>query len=220
MTQLSIKSFMLRPDNSVEMPGKRDVIKVGKCKLQKHNLTDTLDNLYKKYKAEQPHRKVSIDVFRKCRPKNCIPVMFVNRKLCLCKKHQNFALKARAARSLGLGFAQSPDKFCEDMSVDEVTERLSMIKNVRVVKFERWEKEDVVYGKDTDKSSSRNHLAKKEEPFEQFCAGFIQEMNEFKMHASRVAGQYAAIQELKQRLPVNHATIQMDFAENFRPTCD
>ena len=103
------------------------------------------------------------------------------------------------------------------MSVDEVTERLSMIKNVRVVKFERWEKEDVVYGKDSDKSSSRNHLAKKEEPFEQFCAGFIQEMNEFKMHASRVAGQYAAIQELKQRLSVNHATIQMDFAENF--TC-
>ena len=43
-------------------------------------------------------------------------------------------------------------------------------------------------------------------------------MNEFKMHASRVAGQYAAIQELKQRLPVNHATIQMDFAENF--ICD
>ena len=49
-----------------------------------------------------------------------------------------------------------------------------MIKNVRVVKFERWGKEDVVYGKDSDKRSSRNHLAKREEPFEQFCTGFIQ----------------------------------------------
>ena len=51
-----------------------------------------------------------------------------------------------------------------------------------------------------------------------FCKQFLAEMEEFKAHAHRVSAQYGAVRELKERLPANHATIQMDFVENY--TCD
>ena len=55
LTEMSIRAFYLLSDNSNEMPGKRDVIKFGKDNLKKHNLDDTLENMWKKYNAEYPN---------------------------------------------------------------------------------------------------------------------------------------------------------------------
>ena len=84
-----IATFLCRPNNSDELPGKRDAVKVGKVKRQKHALKDCLHNLHAKYATQFPLKKVSQSTFVKSRPKYCTPVMFANRKVCLCQRHQN-----------------------------------------------------------------------------------------------------------------------------------
>ena len=110
-----IATFLCRPDNSDELPGKRDAVKVGKVKRQKHALKDCLHNLHAKYASEFPLKKVSQSTFVKSGPKYCTPVMFANRKL--CQRHQNVALKIRALRNLGMKVNQNPNRFIEDVPV-------------------------------------------------------------------------------------------------------
>ena len=65
--------------------------------------------------------------------------MFVNKNVCLCKKHQNFALRLRALRALGIIVPQSPDQFCKNFTIYDAKEQLAMIDNAQIVKFQRWD---------------------------------------------------------------------------------
>ena len=56
---------------------------------------------------------------------------------------------------------------------------------------------------------------KRSESVVDFCKQFLAEMEEFKAHAHRVSAQYGAMPQLKEQLPANHATIQMDFVVNY-----
>ena len=52
-----IATYLCRPDNSDELPGKRNAVKVGKVKRQKHALKNCLRNLHAKYASEFPLKK-------------------------------------------------------------------------------------------------------------------------------------------------------------------
>ena len=51
----------------------------------------------------------------------------------------------------------------------------------------------------------------------QFITLVTSELRKFRQHAHRVAQQYGAVKKLKEKLPPNHITCQVDFAENY--TC-
>ena len=49
----------------------------------------------------------------------------------------------------------------------------------------------------------------------EFASILEEETEEFKQHVERVKIQYDQLKALKDRLPQNHAIVQMDFAENY-----
>ena len=84
-----VLKFYTQDNNSTALPGKKDCKRVKKAQIQKQSLNDYLSNLYHKLKVEQPELKVSFASFAKMRPTSYILANFVNRRSCLCTKHQN-----------------------------------------------------------------------------------------------------------------------------------
>ena len=123
--------------------------------------------------------------------------MFANRKVCLCQRHQNFALKIRALRNLGMKVNQNPDRFIEDVPVADIKARLELLNNANLVKFEVWKKCDQVYN---ERIVQRVRLTKTETIRDTFKKEFVHEMEEFRDHAARVRAQYSAVKELKERM--------------------
>ena len=97
-----VLSFFKRDDNSREMPEKNDAKKVATgVKKQKRILNDYL-NLHLKYLSEEPHMKISLASFCRLRPIFIVPVNFTSRNMCLCRRHQDMALKLKALKSAGV----------------------------------------------------------------------------------------------------------------------
>jgi len=109
-----IVQFLERDDNSRQLPGKGDAVKVDntKSKKQKRVLNDYLYNLHLKFLAESPV-KISRASFYKTRPKHISLVNFASRSVCLCSKHQNFCFLLRSMKSMNVTTCTSPDKFVE-----------------------------------------------------------------------------------------------------------
>ena len=55
-----IAAFLLEPNNSSCMPGKRDTVTVAGVKLQRYILNDTMYFLHQRYKQEHPQKPVSL----------------------------------------------------------------------------------------------------------------------------------------------------------------
>ena len=55
-----------------------------------------LHNLYHKYCAESPLKKISLNFFCKSRPKKTKLEKYSQQLVCLCLKYTNFALKQKA----------------------------------------------------------------------------------------------------------------------------
>lgn len=94
-----IKNFLEREDNSSLLPGKTDAVKVGSAKVQKCVLNDYMYNLHAKFQAESTY-KVSHATFCRKKPLSIACVNFSTRSVCLCQKHQNFALKLRCLKTI------------------------------------------------------------------------------------------------------------------------
>ena len=201
--------FLKREDNSDCMSGKKDAVRVGKRKGQKYILNDTLSNLHKKFNQEIPEDAVSRSFFFKSRPKNIIPVIYAKHKVCLCQKHQNFALKLAALRLDG--FVQNPDKFAKDTTTEAAEEKLKQIQRYEIT-YRVWKQVERPYkGTIIKKTTLTEERKTKDESVEEF----ITTMMSFKEHAARVTEQYTNISLLKEILMPNEVTVQLDFAENY-----
>lgn len=207
----AVASFMMRSDNSTCCPGKRDFVKVGKERKQKYILNDTLENLRMKYLQENPNKSISYATFCRMRPKNILTVRYLSRKVCLCQKHQNIALKLRALRNVGVsGLPLRPDNLLEFSAV-EVKQHLETIQEEHV-KFQEWRKVKQPY---KDGVISKTTLVEDRMVTDKFVEGFVKEFLEFSRHAYRVIEQYEQVRLLKQTMPKSHVTVQIDFAENY-----
>lgn len=77
-------NFMERCDNTVVHPNKQEVKYVDGSLKAKRVLTDYIDNLYDKFRAENPEVKISRATFFRCRPSYILPVQFTAKRSCLC----------------------------------------------------------------------------------------------------------------------------------------
>ena len=118
--------FYALDEVSTALPGKRDAKKVKKRKarLQKRSLNDYLSNLYKKLKAEKPYLKVSFSSFAKMQPANYVLANFVNRRSCLCTRHQNVALQLKMLKTHNKTVPVNPELFIKNFSSDEIQKLL------------------------------------------------------------------------------------------------
>ena len=211
MLRRKVVVFLKRPDNSTCLPGKKDKLKCGKKTEQKYILTDTLKNLHSKFKLENPTTAMSLAAFCKLRPKYMLTVRFTNRKVCLCQKHQNMALKLQALKKHHLeGLPVHPDALSE-LSVDTTEEKLQNLDHENIT-YREWPKTEVPY---KDKLVKKTTLKEVTEAKASFIDKFVREMKAFQAHVKRVKTQYEQTRLLKQNLPDSHVTVQVDFAENY-----
>ena len=115
-----VLKFYGRDNNSAALTGKRDAKRVKKVRIQERCLNDYLSNLYHKLKAEEPDLKVLFAAFAKMRPANYVLANFVNRRSCLCTKHQNIALKLKMLRNLNKRVQANPDMFIKHFDSDDI----------------------------------------------------------------------------------------------------
>ena len=208
----TVQTFLEREDNSRQLPGKQDAVKVAgeKEKAQKFVLNDYMYNLFLKFKAENPTMKISLSTFCRLRPKQISLVNFAARVTCLCTKHQNFALKLKCLKLLGVNSETSPDKFAEKFGEKDVTAILAKIKQQDIT-YQEWKRMKCDDGKQRMKLKSTDRGKK------DFCSLFQQDFKLFCEHESRVKTQYKAFKDMKDKLMTNpnHILVHMDFAENY-----
>ena len=203
-----IRKFLEREDNSRILPGKADNVKVGRKKEQKRVLNDYMYNLHAKFSAEHTY-KISHATFCRKKPKEFAHVNFTSRSVCLCQKHQNFALKLRCLKGYNLISITSPDKFMEHYKTESELKSMLAAFPHTTLKYQEWKRKKMKDGKE------RMRVTDLELPKAEFIAMMTETYKEFAKHIYNVKQQYKGVREMKEKLPPNHYLIQMDFSENY-----
>ena len=193
------------------MPGKGDFTNCDGVKVQKRYLNDYMHNLHAKFRAENPEINVSRSVFCRRRPAHIFPPSFTSRHTCLCQHHQNMSLKLRGIKACGIKVTTNPDTFIKENSTDGQGLHDIVSALPATVKYSQWKRVEDADGKKKMKIVSFE-VRKKE-----FATTLREDIQKFSEHVARVKTQYDQLKKLKDRLPENHAIVQMDFAENY--TC-
>ena len=203
-----VVTFLMRDDNSRCNPGKQDKMKVNGETHQTRILTDYLQNLYLKFKGENPNVKLSLASFCRIRPAYIKLTRFISRNSCLCTKHQNFALCTQALRKLGVDVPLNSEKFIQD----DVNFEKVKSDTPDEITFGQW-KRVVVEEKGKKKMVMRivSCTMKRDE----FLKFMEEQIKDFTQHVYRVRRQYEECLNIKQNLPKDEVIIQMDFAENY-----
>lgn len=213
IAETEIVEFLKRPENSITLPGKKDVITIKKKKHQKIQLVEFLHILHQKYNEQFPTKMVSFAYFAKVRQMHqyILPVACHNPKVCLCVKHQNFTLKLKCVR--GLGLPQLPDGLVQNWRKDQVQETLEREEVPASFKYQIWKRVDVHYG--DNQVTKKLRLVEVEEEKDAFVKNFMADMVLMTSHVERMFLQYTACRKLKDDMPPDHCMVQMDFAENW-----
>lgn len=171
----------------------------------KYGLTDTMQNLFLKFRSEYVQIQVSKSAFFAARPKNIKLVQWTNRRQCLCQTCANMALKIAAAKVL-----PKSGRAVSAMTDAEVVFKLEDIPSR--ITFKEWSKVEIDFNGKKIKKVKRIQSTQTKS---QFIKGFMETLHDYKDHCSRVETQYAMLRVLKQKLkPLEEATVQCDYAEN------
>ena len=201
--KIKITRFLKKQPNSNPLPGKKDVTAKG----QKYALNDTLANLYKKYKLENPQSKVSLATFCRQRPSTMKTIQWADRRQCLCQYHQNGKLKLQAIKQ-----HVSISTFLDQNTPDDISELLSKLPD-RPVKFTEWQKDEVLFeGRIMKKLKIKQLELSKEE----FCERFEDEFSDLREHVDIMRNQFQEFERLKNKLkPLTEITCNVDYSENY-----
>ena len=212
-----IKQFYLRDDVSTALPGKNDATKVGEVRVQTRTLTDYLHQLHTKFCSENPAKSVSLTKFQRLRPENCRLVNFTNRSTCLCKVHQNIALKLKMLKENKIVETENPNSFIKSSGDDKVSDMLEKLKNGSV-KFEEWRRVEVeVKCKNgTVTKAKRIKVVQAALERDTFIDLFLKDISEFRNHCARITNHFTAVQDIKRKLLPSEVMIHMDFSEDYR----
>ena len=212
LTKEKVVAFLMDPSNSTCLPGKNDLVKVGKGKGNKKRiyiLNDKLYNIYVKFTTIH-ETKISFSSFCRCRPKNIKLVDYRKLATCLCHRHQNMQLKLEPLGSIGLN-----KKISDVMKMytdEELKWKLDELK-LSEVKFEVWRAEKSL----TKNLQSKTEWKLKTETLNKnnFIDEFLEGMQELRIHSFRVTSIFENIKELTTNLPKDEVICHMDFSRNF-----
>ena len=141
--QREVLDFYHRGDGSTALPGKRDTKKVKRKRklVQKRVLNGYLHNLYQKLISENIEIPCSFLTFACMRPNNFVLANFASRKTCLCRQHQNLALKLKMLKKYK-PVPTIPEAFAKftDGKIISILESI----NEKIFTFNIWKKVDIV----------------------------------------------------------------------------
>lgn len=134
---LKVLTFMQDPQWSITYPGKKDLVccryirfedgkrVVWRRHLPKVVLTENLAELHKVYNRQNPKDRVCLTFFQDVRRRSQFikTLNHAKAEVCLCQKHQNFALKMRAIYKHAK-LPTAPDTLIRNVPFDEFKEKL------------------------------------------------------------------------------------------------
>ena len=197
--------FLRRSENSNELPGKKDQIR-GRGTF---SLTDTMQNIYRKFCLEFSDIKMPFTAFCRGRPSNVKLIRYTQRHVCLCQRHTNMSLKATASKVLPRSLSE-----LTSMSDEDVRKKLNDMDGTRPIRYQQWMKKEVQHKTTLIKKVKLQEVV---EDVDTFSQTLMRELPEFRAHCGRVVTQYEEARHLRCKLkPMTEATIQMDYAENWQ----
>lgn len=172
-----------------------------------------MNQLYKKFCLEFPEIKLSLSTFKRRRPHHMVLSKNILRKVCLCRYHQNFALKLQAIKHFCHEIPASPSMFLESIhNMELLLHQLEILPNE--IAFAQWQMSENIKYPGKKHTKLVNHQLSKNIFIERFAAEALQ----FQEHDRRVKHQFAQLKSLKENLKENHFILLMDFSENY--TCN
>jgi len=234
--KMDINQFYVRDDVSRATAGKKETItrKKNKIKMQKKFVTDTLENLHRKFRSENPLVTVSYSLFCRLRPFWVLLPDLKSRDTCLCKLHENLSFMAQKLHQMHLIDTTNLELLvtkccCSTASKHCMYGLCEMCKNMHIPLIADVDlKEPIAYKQwmvSTEEKKKKSgtvwvKMTKKEnvlEPLEKFIVKFNEMMIKFKKHFFNINHQFLQYRYLKGSLGENECMIHIDFSENF--TC-
>ena len=234
-----MEQFYLDEKNAKVLPGIKDVVTVkteyGKTKHRKLLLLSTINEAHQKF-VEEEGNIISLEAFRKLRPKNCVLVgSGGTHSICCCIHCENLALLITTSLLMNLeGFkllvpnsekvspkdivqllvcSEDPGESCYMSSCENCKNKAEDLKNELKSVLCNANIESIEYSqwRFQDKSQKMTFS----ETVDEFCGDFVNSMNEFKIHFFISKKQSSYLYNMKKNLPIGVMMIYQDFAENY-----
>lgn len=230
-----INSFFLRDDVSRNTAGKKETITKGKENVQKRFLLDSMKNLFKAFKSENPDAKCSYFYFTKNRPFYVVAPTVDGRDMCLCKVHTNAAAKIKALKQKRVISAfdlstlisettcDSTKKECMFGTCNQCRDKKFKINSDSVggkIQWFEWVREQESYLKnDKQWKAVKNVKRLKEDTIENMVKNFQEELKTIKKHIFNMKTQFKNFRQCVDDIRANEALILVDFSENYNCKC-
>ena len=179
--KMLVAEFLRRTENSNEAWGRGTF-----------SVTDTTQNIYRKFCLEFSDIKMSFTAFCRGRPSNVRLIQYTQRHVCLCQRHANMSMKATASKVLPKCLSE-----LTLMSDEDVREKLNDMDNTRPIKHQQWRKKEVQYKTTLMKKVKLQEVV---EDVDTFSQTLMRELPEFRAQCGRVFTQYEEIRYLRGKL--------------------
>jgi len=226
-----VEDFYQREDVSRVCAGVKQTITRRGVKQQKHLLSDSVRNLFRRYVSEDGHRPISYSTFCKLRPFWVVPPVETDRETCLCYIHENVRHLVSALKNnniletIDLKVLVAPF-MCSDNSIECAygecdkckTPAFSFSRLVTddTISFWRWETGTKTYTQNEQQKQVKITVkAMKKTAESEAIALFLSEMTVFKKHWYTMRKQFAAFRENKASVREDECIVHVDFSENF-----
>ncbi|KAL4009294.1 hypothetical protein ACER0C_003146 [Sarotherodon galilaeus] len=226
------QAFYLRDDVSRMTTGTKQTLTKDKLKMQKRFLMDTIENIHRRFLAENPDQMISYSLFCHLRPFWVVNPTLSERDTCMCKLHENLSFLAVKLRQLKLietaNIEELIEKVCCNSSSkscmygecvhckDKTVRITSAYNSTATTSFTQWVTEEKKIDKKGEKATVKVTVKKSVEGTQEDLIELFQSfVKKFKMHHFNIKQQYAFCRELKNNMSGEEALIHVDFSENY-----
>lgn len=225
----NIKEFLEKDENSTVAPGAGDSMTLKKETFQKRYLTDSLDNLFKKFCAES-ELKVSRATFFRFKPKWIVSHTASARDTCLCKDHTNFKFLLDKLALIKILPSKKTLDFIASMTCDPMNKScmyrecpkcqnkaVNIQGHDEACAYYRWETKAITRpgakgAMYTVKLTTKNKI-------DTTVAGLINEVNcqlpNFFKHSYNTGHQHKVFSKIQQNLEIGQIFCIVDFSQNY-----
>ncbi|XP_030251615.1 uncharacterized protein LOC115568462 [Sparus aurata] len=202
--------------------------------MQKRFLADTLQNIHRRFLAENPKQKISYSLFCHLRPFWVVNPTISERDTCMCKLHENLSFVAVKLSQLKLtetaNLEQLVEMVCCNSSnkscmygecvhcKDKSVPISSAYNSTANVSFTQWvtEEKEMEKKKEGEKATVKVTFKKSVEGTQEDLIELLHSyIKRFKQHHFNIKQQYAFCRELKKNMSGEEALIHVDFSENY-----
>lgn len=227
-----VRLFLEQDDNSKQCPGKKDCITQNKLKVQKRVLSDTLQNLHKKFLSTNPDMKMSYSSFAKNKPFWIVQPRVSERETCLCYRHENFKYKIQKLHKIHAIQENTVTDVIKALTCSEDNEKCLLrtckkCKNTSLIEtpylnlnetisYTKW-----ILKRETRQKGEKTFAVSRNVKEDISCSVgelikiFEEEVPPFFHHILNINHQTKSLRSLKRGISKEEVVIQVDFSENY-----